>query len=162
VNFTAIFYVNFMIWLSSNLKNQQNLMYKYSIGQKRLMWMKFQFIYLSQIMVRVSRNFFGHCVRRKDGYLQWIAMISVRAFFYCCQHTLFYCLQLLYASSGTIQQWLLTMLSTHRRHLCSKIWDAPTMSQMSIWSNKKCMLQLRWKPFAKSASKENKFFWNLQ
>jgi hypothetical protein len=74
-------------------------------------------------------------VRRIDGYLQWIAMISVLAFFYCCQHTLFYCLQLLYASSSTFQQWLLTMLSTHRRHLCSKIWDAPTMICWSFCRN---------------------------
>jgi hypothetical protein len=41
-------------------------------------------------MVRVSQNFFGLRVRRKDGYLQLIAMIGVRAFFDCCQHTIFY------------------------------------------------------------------------
>jgi len=84
------------------------------------------------IMVRVSRNFVGLWVRRKNGYLMWIAMIGVHAFVDCCQRTLFYCSQLLCTSLGNFQQWLPTMLSTHRRHLCSKYWDAPTMKYMVI------------------------------
>jgi len=89
-------------------------------------WLKITIFKIQRTLVRpyVSSNFLGLWVRRKDGYLQWIAMISARAFFFIVVNTHFSIVFTIFLRKfryySTIMT-VLTMLSTHRRQLCWKI-----------------------------------------
>jgi len=70
-------------------------------------------------MVRVSvcRNFFiFECAQKKWIYLLWIAMIAVRAFDDCCQHTHFsiihncYCTQVRVLFNNAVHSSTLSLL----------------------------------------------------